>query len=733
MIRKNIFISIILCIVAFTAGAQVKIGANPTIIHAGSVLELESTTQGLYLPRISLAGALTTWTLGGTAPSGTANGGMMVYNTNAAFGSGVGIYYWNGTQWTFLASSTSSNDWSLTGNSGTSAATNFIGTTDNVDWLVKTNNIERLRVKLSGNIVIGRDDSTGNPASDTLRAPNKIGTDKNGLHLTFAPGNGTGTGGSGAIVFTSAPVSTTGTTANTLQERARITNDGSLNVNTVANVFSDDLVCSQGSTKFKYPVNGYATSVSSIGLYGSNNSTGFGALGIQGNGPIGLLNGTLGTSITNSGGAFSGLSLGLFSESDPVNTTASGVAGVFGFGTTGAANGAYGVYGSYDYGYDNINYGIGVLGQGDGGSLPALNADYGVLGTVGSTLTAQAGVAGYTGTIAAPIANAAVYGSGGSSIGYGVLGINKSTGTGILGLGNNNTSFTAYSGAGGSFYSTSLGGFGAYNSTSFYGSGLFGIGAGGSTTLPSTTDAGVIGNVGTTGTIGVGGYYGTMAVPVATSGVYGASSSTNYGVFGYNSSTGIGVAGNAGTTANAGVAGYLGTVATPVAKSGIYGSTSSTTTFASYSNGALGINLGAGTLSAPITNAAVSIRDGHLQIGQGATTTTITRGATATTGTGGAPAATITNGTDVAGKISLTTGSGSISLTGVILTITFGKSYATSPIIVLTPTNSFAANAMSANRIFITANTGNFTVSNANTNLTTGTTYTWNYFVVETQ
>lgn len=683
MIRKNIFISIILCIIAFTAGAQVKIGANPTTIHAGSVLELESTTQGLYLPRISLAGALTTWTLGGTAPSGTANGGMMVYNTNAAFGSGVGIYYWNGSQWIFLASSTSSNDWSLTGNAGTSAATNFIGTTDNVDWLVKTNNIERLRVKSSGNIVIGRDDSTGAPASDTIRAPNKIGTDKNGLHLTFAPGNGTGAGGSGAIVFTSAPVSTTGATANTLQERARITNDGSLNVNTVANVFSDDLVCSQGSTKFKYPVNGYATSVSSIGLYGSNTSTGFGALGIQGNGPIGLLNGTLGTSITNSGGAFSGLSLGLFSESDPVNTTASGVAGVFGFGTTGAANGAYGVYGSYDYGYDNINYGVGVLGQGDGGSLPALNADYGVLGTVGSTLTAQAGVAGYTGTIAAPIANAAVYGSGGSSIGYGVLGINKSTGTGILGLGNNNTSFTAYSGAGGSFYSSSLGGFGAYNSTSFYGSGLFGIGAGGSTTLPGTTDAGVIGNVGTTGTIGVGGYFGTLG--------------------------------------------------TPVAKSGIYGSTSSSTNFASYSNGALGINLGAGTLSAPITNAAVSIRDGHLQIGQGATTTTITRGAPATTGSGGAPAATITNGTDVAGKISLTTGSGSISATGVILTITFGKSYATSPIIVLTPTNANAANAMSANRIFITAATGNFTINNANSNLTTSTTYTWNYFVIETQ
>jgi hypothetical protein len=45
--------------------------------------------------------------------------------------------------------------WSLTGNAGTSSNTNFIGTTDDQDWVVKTNNSERMRVSSNGNIGLG--------------------------------------------------------------------------------------------------------------------------------------------------------------------------------------------------------------------------------------------------------------------------------------------------------------------------------------------------------------------------------------------------------------------------------------------------------------------------------------------------------------------------------------------------------------------------------------------------
>ena len=45
--------------------------------------------------------------------------------------------------------------WSLTGNAGTDPTTNFIGTTDAQDWVVKTNNSERMRVTSGGNLGLG--------------------------------------------------------------------------------------------------------------------------------------------------------------------------------------------------------------------------------------------------------------------------------------------------------------------------------------------------------------------------------------------------------------------------------------------------------------------------------------------------------------------------------------------------------------------------------------------------
>jgi len=61
----------------------------------------------------------------------------------------------NGTAtWTTLGAA-QTNAWSLTGNASTVAGTNFIGTTDAIDFVVKTNNTERLRVLSGGNVGIG--------------------------------------------------------------------------------------------------------------------------------------------------------------------------------------------------------------------------------------------------------------------------------------------------------------------------------------------------------------------------------------------------------------------------------------------------------------------------------------------------------------------------------------------------------------------------------------------------
>jgi hypothetical protein len=50
---KKIFLTLTL-VAGFIATAQVKIGANPTTIDPNSLLELESTTQGLLYPRVEL-------------------------------------------------------------------------------------------------------------------------------------------------------------------------------------------------------------------------------------------------------------------------------------------------------------------------------------------------------------------------------------------------------------------------------------------------------------------------------------------------------------------------------------------------------------------------------------------------------------------------------------------------------------------------------------------------------
>jgi len=77
--------------------AQVRIGGNGTP-NAAAVLDLNADdanagTKGLALPRVSLTNASTPLT--GTPVVN----GMMIYNTNASTtgGSGVGIYYWDGS------------------------------------------------------------------------------------------------------------------------------------------------------------------------------------------------------------------------------------------------------------------------------------------------------------------------------------------------------------------------------------------------------------------------------------------------------------------------------------------------------------------------------------------------------------------------------------------------------------------------------------------------------------
>lgn len=127
--------------IVFSSISQIKIGDNPSTTHGSTVLEIESTNKGVLIPRIALTGALDVTTIATPAIS------LLIFNTSNA-GSTLsldtiipGYHYWNGTRWLRLVTE-GSNSWDLTGNAGTIAGTNFVGTVDDQDFILKRNNVQ---------------------------------------------------------------------------------------------------------------------------------------------------------------------------------------------------------------------------------------------------------------------------------------------------------------------------------------------------------------------------------------------------------------------------------------------------------------------------------------------------------------------------------------------------------------------------------------------------------------
>lgn len=136
--------------IANTLTAQ-NVGIGTNAPHNSAKLHIEDANRGLLVPRVSLVDISD-----GTTPVNTPATGLLVYNNNAAVvgGAGLGFYYWDGVQWVRFVTGTSS-DWTLVGNAGTNPATNFIGTTDAQDFVVRTDNAERMRVSATGDVGIG--------------------------------------------------------------------------------------------------------------------------------------------------------------------------------------------------------------------------------------------------------------------------------------------------------------------------------------------------------------------------------------------------------------------------------------------------------------------------------------------------------------------------------------------------------------------------------------------------
>lgn len=150
----------------------------------------------------------------------------------------------------------------------------------------------------------------------------------------------------------------------------------------------------------------------------------------------------------------------------------------------------------------------------------------------------------------------------------------------------------------------------------------------------------------------------------------------------------------------------------------MYFGTNTTTKMTILQNG----NVGIGT-TVPSVNSRLAIADGHFQSKQNI--------APGIVGNNGNTAAFWTVvPTDMGGIIQITTPAAPAA--GPQVTVTFNKPYANMPIVIITPVaNQYGAQAISANQVYVTANTNGFTI-NFVTPFTPVTSMYFNYIVIET-
>ena len=167
--RKN-YILILLLFAGVYSFSQQNVGIGIANPDPTAILDLTSTTQGLLVPRMAAIQRLAI---------ATPATGLVVYDTDTAC-----AFFYNGAAWKNLCVSTGGGQidsvyyngngtitiidgtgtghttvlsaWLTNGNAGTSAATNFVGTTDAQDLVVKSNNAEVLRATTAGAVGINQ-------------------------------------------------------------------------------------------------------------------------------------------------------------------------------------------------------------------------------------------------------------------------------------------------------------------------------------------------------------------------------------------------------------------------------------------------------------------------------------------------------------------------------------------------------------------------------------------------
>lgn len=137
------YIVSVILVVLVSSSVFAQIGIGTTTPDVSAMLQVDNTTQGVLVPRMTQAQRIA------IASPAT---GLLVFQTDGV----LGFYYYDGTVWTTFGSTV----WDISGNSGTTPASNMIGTLDARDLSIVTNNTEVIRVTSNGEIGIGMNSPT---------------------------------------------------------------------------------------------------------------------------------------------------------------------------------------------------------------------------------------------------------------------------------------------------------------------------------------------------------------------------------------------------------------------------------------------------------------------------------------------------------------------------------------------------------------------------------------------
>jgi hypothetical protein len=286
--KKNIlkgFVVICLAIIAQNNAVAQNVAINSTgaAPNASAMLDITSTSSGILIPRMTSAQR--------TAIATPATG-LMVYDTNTNT-----FWYYNGTLWIQILNS--STGWSTTGNAGTVVGTNFLGTTDAVDFTIRTNNTERMRVLNTGQVAVN---SITTFAASTL--------------YSAASGNNNAVDGNAAGTGTAVYGQNTGTGSGVrgLTNNASGIGVGGFNI-AAAGTGTGGLFAGQNTTAYTSATgSGLATNGNGLGMvaYGNTTASGWGVLAAGNNGAGATVAG-------GGGGAFQGTQWGVFGTTTTTN------------------------------------------------------------------------------------------------------------------------------------------------------------------------------------------------------------------------------------------------------------------------------------------------------------------------------------------------------------------------------------------------------------------------------